>query len=84
MQIQSEEENLNFTFRIIDSKLASVMKEGEFEKTVDSTMLSGRLKDIEMFLQKTATDKCMFIYIPLHLPFCVQLCFLISKSLKST
>lgn len=68
MQILSEE-NLNFTFRTIDSKSASVMREGEFEKTVDSTVLCGRLKDIDMFLQKTATDKYMFIHIKLHLPF---------------
>lgn len=60
------------------------MKEGEFEKTVDSTMLSGRLKGIDMFLLKTATDKYMFIYMHLHLSFCVQLCFLISKRLKRT
>lgn len=52
------------------------MKETEFEKNVDSTMLSGRRKGIDMFLRKSATDKYMFIYI--------HLCFLISKWLKRT
>lgn len=61
------------------------MKDREFEKTVDSTKLSGRLKGVDMLKpEKTATDEYMFIYIHLHLPFCVQFCFLISKKLQRT
>lgn len=61
------------------------MKDREFEKTVDSTKLSGRLKGVDMLKpEKTATDEYMFIYIHLHLPFCVQFCFFISKKLQRT
>lgn len=49
------------------------MKETEFGKTVDSTMLSGRLKGIDMFLQKSAQiNICSYTYT------------LISKRLKRT
>lgn len=49
------------------------MKKREFERTVDCTMLSGRLKGIDMFLQKTATNKYMFIYIPTSSILCTAL-----------
>lgn len=50
MQIRQEENNLNFIFSTIDSKPTSLMKERDFEKTVDSTMLSGQLKHVNTLI----------------------------------
>lgn len=52
------ENSLNFIFRMMDSKLASVMRERYFEMTVDSTMFSRQLKGVNMLkIAKKAIQK---------------------------
>jgi len=73
----------------MDFKLSSVMKERDFQKTVDSTMHSGQLKAVNMLkIAKKAIEKytlgyhCVYTYIYSYVYICIFPCMYSSASLS--